>query len=244
MNGPRRVSYRPDWRRNSGYLLRKKVSHAILPNTEMGLTDMDWQDPNFTTILAQDEPPPTPGEVLPYDFDPYDDTTTRNVSQVNGLKIEEALRQRVLQCKHQERSQAQTKWGPFHVQLNASGDKLEITNSKGKKALTLKQTEYQLNTGEYEFNTQDLSMYMLLCYTGPKLIVSQVKQARLGGLSRKVETGTFCLSRDADNLKLINISDKEGTLYSFGLSKTSRPPDENWTPLGQQGSTLLQRNVK
>ena len=120
---------------------------------------------------------PTPVQYLPFDFDDKDDHTQQTLHWLNGLKLKEALRQKTVKCKQQDRSQAHPKWGPFHLLPARTPDDVDIFNSKGKKAPTFKLADYQSSTGDLVFDTEDIRTYTLLCYVGHKMLVLQIAEA-------------------------------------------------------------------
>lgn len=108
---------------------------------------IDLTDQKVFEDLISEPKPPTPGECLPYTFDDDDVYTKQNIYTVNGLKLEECMRQKALRCKQQDRSQAHPKWSPFWLQPIQNSSEIEIVNSKGKKALTLPE-DFSLDTGD------------------------------------------------------------------------------------------------
>lgn len=128
--------------------------------------------------------------------------------------MEEALRQKVLRCKQKERSQSHPKWGPFKLKPSSSADEIEVLNSRGKKALVIAKKAYELNTEEYQFDKTDTYTYTHLCYAGPRLLVSQLREK---GCTR---TGLLRLSRDHDNAKILHVKDGGKILLSLDLSDT------------------------
>jgi hypothetical protein len=58
------------------------------------------------------------------------------------------------------------------------------------------------------------------------------------------DNGIFSLSHDPTNLKLIRIENSEGATHSFDLSNTPHPKEEEWIPIGQQGSAALRRGLR
>jgi len=139
--------------------------------------------------------------------------------------------------------QAHPKRGPFRLQSVKNSSEVEIVNSKGKKALAFKPEQFSLETGELIFNMDDISTYTLLCYVGPKAFVLQVATARRRATLQKSDNDPFTLSRDSDNQKMIHIANTDGVFHSFDLLKTPRPSDEDWIPVGQQGSSSLKHRV-
>ena len=113
--------------------------------------------------LMNDLDPPQPGEYLAYDFNEDDTFTLTNICHLNGLKLEEILRLKVLKCKQQDRSNAHPKWGPFCLApVDSSTETYQIMNGKGKKALTFHPAEFSLDTEGIPFDTSDTYTYTLL----------------------------------------------------------------------------------
>ena len=228
----------------------KKKSSANPTNPTVASTQLEEDsvdeginllDPGIYEDLISEPHPPTPGEWWPYDFDDEDEGTLNILYQLNGLKLEEVLRQKTVRCKQHDRSQAHPKWGPFHLIWADNQAEVNIVNKKGKKALTFTFDDYLIRTGDLVFDTADDSTYTLLCYAGPKLVTSQVHEAKqLAALSRD-DNGPFRLSRDPSDKKLICILDSEGVRYTFDLLVTPRLKNEECIPVGQQGSCALKR---
>ncbi|KAL3780888.1 hypothetical protein HJC23_009934 [Cyclotella cryptica] len=204
---------------------------------------IDLTDKKVYEELLSEPKPPSSGECLAYTFDNEDDFTKQHIYTLNGLKLEELMRQKTLRCKQQDRSQAHPKWGPFRLQnMDNSGD-MEIVNSKGKKALYFKPEDFSISTGELSFQVDDTVTYTLLCYVGPKAIALQVSTARRKNRTLRDDNGPFLLSRNAYNSKLIDVSKSDGVFHTFDPLHTPRPSDEDWIPVGQQGASALKNRV-
>jgi hypothetical protein len=177
------------------------------------------------------------GEVLPYEFDDEDKTTVMTLVQINGLQVEDALRQKVVKCKLQDRSQAHPKWGPFKL---SSADSplghIAVTNAKGKRAHSFLKKEFLISHPTLSFALEDSVTYTLLCYSGPLMIATQIEAAKRSKVISREEFGPFRLSRNTENPRLICISKGSNVLYCFNLSSTNRPAHEGTAPLGQQAS--------
>jgi hypothetical protein len=161
---------------------RKK---SISTNHTSNLKDEDQSgklinllNPGIYEDLLSEPSPPKPGDWLPYEFDEEHEATVMVLCQLNGLKLEEALRQKILRCKQQDRSQAHPKWNPFRLEVHKDEVLADIINCKGKKALTFQLNDYFLDTGDLLFDTYDAPTYTLLCYVGPKMVVTQVAKAK------------------------------------------------------------------
>jgi hypothetical protein len=120
---------------------------------------------------------------------------------------------------------------------------VEVLNAKGKKALTIPFDEYLLDTGDLLLDTNNPHTYSLLCYAGPILITSKIEEAQKLYIFKTTDTGLFSLSWDPDDPKLICISNLDQTTFSFNLSETLRPQDEEWIPVGQRGAASLKHLI-
>ena len=62
-------------------------------------------------------------------------------------------------------------------------------------------------------------------------------------ISPKTDFGSFLLSRDSDNPRVICITKEGATLYSFDLLATPKPKDEEWIPVGQRGTHSHRKKI-
>ena len=193
--------------------------------------------------LIQEPPPPTPAQYLQYDFDETDEFTSQNMAKYNGCKLEDDMRAKTLKCKQQDRSQAHPKWGPFRLSPSPLPEVVEIINSKGKKAFSFLAAEYLLGTGEFSFDTEEFSTYRLLCYAGPKLVLSQLHRAQQLQAIDKTILGPFQLSRHETEFLVICISFEGKVFHSFDLSTTTLPQDSEWIPVGQRGTYTHKKRI-
>ena len=149
---------------------KKKPSSTSGVQVQEGVDDggeINLLDQQEYEALIKEPPPPTPAQYLQYDFDETDEFTAQNMTKYNGCKLEEDLRSKTLKCRQQDRSQAHPKWGPFHLSPSSLPSVVEIINSKGKKAFSFLAAEYLIDTGAFNFSTDEFSTYRLLCYEGP-----------------------------------------------------------------------------
>ena len=83
--------------------------------------------------LLSEPSPPTPGDCLLHEFYDEDDDTLNILYQINGLKLEEALRQKTVLCKQQNHSQAHPKWGPFRLICSDNQADVNSINKKERR---------------------------------------------------------------------------------------------------------------
>jgi hypothetical protein len=124
---------------------------------------LDWLNPKIYADLLADVTPPTPGEAIAYEFDDEDAVTTTTLLQINGIQVEEALRQKVLKCKQQDRSQAHPKWGPFRLSpADTPVGHIAVINSKGKRAHSFPKKELLIKHPTFSFKLDDSNIHTLV----------------------------------------------------------------------------------
>ena len=78
---------------------KRMASHTTHESSTQHENLIDGMDPTIIADILRDLDPPTPGEVLPYDFDEDNVYTAKSIKELNGLKLEEALRCKATKCK-------------------------------------------------------------------------------------------------------------------------------------------------
>lgn len=224
---------------------KKKVSsNPPPPSKRQEHLHIDLLDPQAYKELMEDDPPPTQGEILPYNFDDEDEPTTTILLTINGFKLEEALRQKALKCKLQDRSQAHPKWGPFKIAtVDSPADGIVVINAKGKKAFQFPRDDYLLHTPGLSFSTEDPTTYTLLCYLGPLMVTGVISEAKHSKAIPMDNCGPFKLARQEESNRLISVTYEGEVLYSFDLATFPRPTNEASAPAGQQCSGILLRRL-
>ncbi|KAL3803357.1 hypothetical protein HJC23_009321 [Cyclotella cryptica] len=147
--------------------------------------------------------------------------------------------------KLKEKRREESGGGALIVHLSPSTipEVVEIVNNKGKKALSFLAADYLIDTGDFTFDISEVTTYRLLCYAGPRLVVSQIHCAHQSKAIDKTILGPFSLVRHETDHQVICISFEDQVFHSFDLSSTPQPSDAEWIPVGQRGTYVQKKRI-
>ena len=217
-----------------------------------------WDHPQIIAELTAEPVPPTPGEILPYEFEHDDTTTIEMLHTINAMTLERTMRDHVLATKNQERSRMHPRLSPFTLRYHDKDtSKAVVVNSKGDRAFTFKIKDIKLECEGTNFDLTDRTTYTTLCTLNPALLWGNLQDTLRNHQGTEPTTpGPFKVELNNDATKSISFLSPDGTKWKSTLSaehSTSptwevvsrglkRPPQSSNTDLTQDSPTSRKHN--
>ena len=186
-----------------------------------------WEHPQIFAELTADPVPPTPGEILPYDFD-HDDSTTYNLLHtINGVHLEHTMRDHVLAAKNQDRSRMHPKFSPFTLRYHEKDNKKAVAfNSKGDRAYTFKINNLKLDNDSTNFDLNDTTTYSTICTLNPTLLWTDLQETiKDNGNTTPPGDGPYKIIINNDKTKSLSFQSKSGIVWNSSLAADSGSPN-------------------
>jgi hypothetical protein len=189
-----------------------------------------WEHPQIFSELTADPVPPTPGEVLPYDFDQEDTTTTELLLSLNRLQLEHTMRDHVMTAKNQDRSRMHPKFSPFTLRYHEKDtNKAVAVNSKGERAYTFKLKDLKLETEGTNFDLNDSVTYSTICSLTPILLWKDLQEViGCNSTTDTLEEGPYRIVLNKDNTHSISFQGQNGTCWRSSLSTDTPSHPDQW----------------
>ena len=189
-----------------------------------------WDHPQILAELTAEPLPPTPGEVLPYEFDQEDTTTIDILHTINGSHLEGTMRDHVLATKNQDRSRMHPRLSPFTLQYHEKDTgKAIVVNSKGDRAYTFKIKDIKLEREGTNFDLNDRLTYSTLCTLHPALLWGDLQETmRDNQLTTTANKGPFKIELNNDATKSITFLSQDGVKWTSTLSTEHKSTAPHW----------------